>query len=306
MPAEWEETLTPPNIHSGDGPTISVIIAAYKRSRYLAEAIESLAAQTYPPHEVIIVDDCSPEPVLVPEFPGLGLTCLRHGRNQGPAAARNTGFAHSSGDWVVFLDDDDLLTPRRLERAVTGMGDSYFHAAGLERFYPDGRSVRATTKFEGDLRNVFLDGSEPYGSQPQLGQVVFRREDFIQFNPTLRRAEDSEWWLRQSDRAIFSWDDEVGIRQRMHAEDRNYMHLADYFQIRRMLAQTYGPTSSPKRRATLYSKVAGAALQTGRRWHAVLWSARSLGAQRSRHALKQLVRSLLPSTPSSKPTSREV
>lgn len=274
-------------------PTISVIIPTYNRSAFLLDALRSVADQTYKAVEVIVVDDCSPEPLALPAVSGLNVKVLRHSRNQGAAAARNTGFAHSTGDWVLFLDDDDLLTPNRLAHAVQGMGNAHFHAARMECFEPDGTVQQVTTKYDGDLRGVFLDGSHPFGRQPIFGQVVMRREDFIQFNPTLRRAEDSEWWLRQTDRAIFSWTDEVGLRVRLHEEVRNYTYLSDYFMIRRHLAQTYGPKSSARRRASLYSKAAGAAINGGHRGQAVVWSVRSLFARPTPHALRQLAKACL-------------
>ncbi|MBM3777373.1 MAG: glycosyltransferase [Acidimicrobiia bacterium] len=93
---------------------ISVIIPAFNGARFLGAAIESVLAQTQPA-EIIVVDDESPD--------GTAEVAARFGnrveyvwqRNQGVSAARNTGLARASGDAVLFLDQDDRLTPSALE-----------------------------------------------------------------------------------------------------------------------------------------------------------------------------------------------
>jgi hypothetical protein len=54
------------------------------------------------------------------------------------------------------------------------------------------------------------------GSFPSVGQVMFRREDIVQFDSALRASEDFEWWIRMRDRAIFAWSPEVGHVVRQH------------------------------------------------------------------------------------------
>lgn len=273
-------------------PSISIIIPTYRRSAHLEEALRSLAAQTYPAAEVIVVDDCSPDPVELPPVAGLEVTLLRHARNQGAGAARNTGLAHATGDWIGFLDDDDLFMPNRLELAVRGMGDARMHAVALESFDESGVVGRGS-EFSGDLRGCFLDGSKPYGGIPQLGQVILHRADVVQFNPRLRRAQDTEWWLRMTDRAVFSWSPEVGVRFRVHGEDRQYLNAQYMADVRDGLARSYGPSSTPTRRAHLYRRAATAALWAGKRWSGAFWSAKSLLARPTRHGGKLLGISLV-------------
>src|SRR5690348_130160 len=92
---------------------VSVVITTYNHARFLGEAIESVLAQTVPPFEVIVVDDGSTDDpaAVVRRYPQLRL--IRQ-RNQGLAAARNTGWRASGGSYLVFLDADDRLLPNAL------------------------------------------------------------------------------------------------------------------------------------------------------------------------------------------------
>lgn len=102
---------------------ISVIIPAYNRADLLPRTIGSVAMQTLVPHEVIIVDDQSPDntPAIVSEliekYKGtLNIVYTRHEKNKGEAGARNTGIKMASGDWLAFLDSDDEWMPEKLEK----------------------------------------------------------------------------------------------------------------------------------------------------------------------------------------------
>jgi len=99
-------------------PRVSVIIPTYNRSELLQVAIESVLAQTYPHIEIIVVDDGSTDDTatVMAQYAGR-VTYLRQ-TNRGVAAARNTGFRAASGQYLTFLDDDDLILPAKVERQV--------------------------------------------------------------------------------------------------------------------------------------------------------------------------------------------
>ena len=103
-------------------PNISVIITTYNRAEVLPRAIESVLNQTYGNYDVHIVDDCSSD-----ETPKVVESLLagndnkyywRHKKRRGLAAARNTGIAHSNGEYIAFLDDDDEWKPESLKRRI--------------------------------------------------------------------------------------------------------------------------------------------------------------------------------------------
>lgn len=99
--------------------TVSVLIATYFRNDKLPEAIDSALEQTYDPLEVVVVDDSGTEhaqPVV--ERYGSKVTYRAHDENRGEAEARVTALSNSTGHYIQFLDDDDLLHPRKIERQI--------------------------------------------------------------------------------------------------------------------------------------------------------------------------------------------
>ena len=99
-------------------PRCSVIIPTYNRSRYLPKAINSVLSQTFQDFEIIVVDDCSTDNTvqIIQEFVkhDSRIKLLRHERNKGAQAARNTGIVNSTAEYVAFLDSDDEWLPERL------------------------------------------------------------------------------------------------------------------------------------------------------------------------------------------------
>ena len=107
---------------------VSVIIPAYNYEDYVAEAIDSVLAQTYPYVEIIVVDDGSTDRTAQ-VVAGFGCrVCYERKVNGGLATARNYGIERAQGDLLVFLDADDLLEPSAIERMVaklTQLGDEF-------------------------------------------------------------------------------------------------------------------------------------------------------------------------------------
>jgi len=100
-------------------PKVSIIIPTYNQEQLVSQTVDSALAQVYPDFEVIVVDDGSTDNTRA--------VLARYGNkiryifreNRGPAAARNTGFLASHGDYLLFLDGDDLIPPNKLERQVS-------------------------------------------------------------------------------------------------------------------------------------------------------------------------------------------
>ena len=95
-------------------PRFSVVIPAFNSAATLARAIESVRAQSWPAHEIIVVDDGSTDATaeIAAGFDGLRL--IRQ-KNSGVSVARNAGAAAASGDWLAFLDADDWYAPDRIK-----------------------------------------------------------------------------------------------------------------------------------------------------------------------------------------------
>jgi len=96
------------------GASVSTIIAAYNAARTIREMLESALSQQYDNHEIVVVNDGSTDSTsAVLERYGDKIRVVNQ-ENKGVAAARNTGLAHSSGEYVAFLDSDDLWEPNHL------------------------------------------------------------------------------------------------------------------------------------------------------------------------------------------------
>ncbi len=98
---------------------LSIIIPTYNRPQLLLRAVKSALAQTIEDFEVIVVDDCSSEPINLPEHPRLQIISLPE--NQGGSAARNIGLKAARGHWINFLDDDDELLPHTAEMSLEAL-----------------------------------------------------------------------------------------------------------------------------------------------------------------------------------------
>lgn len=103
-------------------PTVSVIIPVYRTGDYLEECIESVLIQDYENLEILLVDDGSPDkcPALCNWYAeGHSQIRVFHQENHGPGAARNTGLKEARGDFILFLDSDDLLNgPNTIQKLV--------------------------------------------------------------------------------------------------------------------------------------------------------------------------------------------
>lgn len=97
-------------------PKVSVIIPTYNRARYLHRAIQSVLDQRFPDLEIIVVDDASTDDTaqVIEGFRDPRIRYFRHNTNRREAASRNTGVQNAVGDYIAFLDDDDVWLPDKL------------------------------------------------------------------------------------------------------------------------------------------------------------------------------------------------
>jgi glycosyltransferase involved in cell wall biosynthesis len=167
----------------------SVIIPAYNSAATLDLAIESAAAQTIPPAEIIVVDDGSTDDTAAVASRHSPLVRLIRQANAGAGAARNTGVRASSGEWIAFLDADDTWLPEKLERQLTMTVDpavGVIHARGPLARYPAPPYVTFENLWE---HNLIMCSS-----------VVVRRTAFEGvggFDESLKTGcEDHNLWLR--------------------------------------------------------------------------------------------------------------
>lgn len=177
---------------------ISLIITTYNAARYLVEAVDSALAQTYPNLEVIVVDDGSTDDTRAVLSPYRDRVTYIHQPNQERSVARNNGLAAATGEYVSFLDSDDVVAPEKiadLAAVLEAMPDYGVAYSGMEFFWEGGRrqGVPRPTP-SGDLLPELLWHNFITASVP-----LFRREALAiagGFDPRLVPVEDWELCLR--------------------------------------------------------------------------------------------------------------
>lgn len=200
-------------------PKVSVIIACYNRAHIVPRAIRSAFAQDYRPLEVIVADDgSSDDSVEVAALHGAKVIAHEH---IGPPGIRNVGVAASSGQYIAFLDADDVWTEGSLservslfDRADVGL---VFADAGVERgrgeTYLAGREELAEMEMEalGEGERLILSDPVPFllkRSFVLTSTAVITREAWDEvggFDPELLFAEDFDLWLRIGERCRFAY-----------------------------------------------------------------------------------------------------
>jgi glycosyltransferase involved in cell wall biosynthesis len=205
------------------GPLVSVVVPAYNVAPFIPTALESVFAQTYAHHEVIVVNDGSPDTAELERALSPYGERIRYvaQENRGPSAARNTGIRLARGELVAFLDADDALLPIFLEehvsRALADPASSVFYG-DLETFgdVPEGGpTVMDLNPSEGEVDFISLVMQR---CNPTLCSVVRRRTllEHGLFDETLRRSEDFDLWLRLAHSGIrFNYTRRVVARYRV-------------------------------------------------------------------------------------------
>jgi len=159
-------------------PTFSVIIPVYNRPKAVVRAIRSVLNQDYPRHlfEIVVVDDCSTDNTYDNITGHLGREVnklLRHHRNMGRVAARNTGLRNSSKDWICWLDSDDEYVSTYLSHfasAIEEFPNAKIFTCGALVFNDVTKWFRTREAFVPRMGDQFKSGH--IGS----GSFVFRRD----------------------------------------------------------------------------------------------------------------------------------
>lgn len=173
---------------------ISCIVPVFNGERYIAETIESILGQTLAPIEIIVVDDGSTDSTRGALRPfGDHIRVLTQ-KNQGPSVARNHGLEQSRGEFVTFLDADDLWIPEKLELQIERMDER----PGLELC---SGHIKSFWIPELDHERAQLENHPYHQSRALLSPctVLTRREVFERvgrFDPELRNGEDTDWFMR--------------------------------------------------------------------------------------------------------------
>ncbi len=242
--APSSDTLSP-GVCKSTHPRVSVIIAYYEQESFIAETVRSVQQQTYTHFEIIVVDDGSPVPAAS-VLPESSEVLVLRTENRGCAAARNFGFKQSSGDFLVFLDSDDRLTPGALEAHLKAFAECPAAALsfGAQRFIDeDSLEIRASHNCR-PRKNYFLmllEGN-PIGTP---GAAMIRREAFIEaglFDESVRIVEDYPLYLRLARKHPFVQNPSCVVDYRVHTSSMSRDKAEMFKGIMRALDQLEAET----------------------------------------------------------------
>jgi GT2 family glycosyltransferase len=213
-------------------PSVSVVIPAYKARNYLRESLASVAAQDYPVLEVLIIDDASPEPIdnILQEYsqnesaPRLRL--IRHDRNQGLGGSRNTGIHAATGEYVAFLDHDDLWARNHLRNLMvisqSAAADLAYCSVIQFRDYPENNSGMWGPHPEdltGNFHFALFARSFITPSSTLIRRRLLIELGGFNTSPNVHMCEDLDLWMRMMNRGCsFVCADEATCYYRKHAD----------------------------------------------------------------------------------------
>lgn len=179
-------------------PLVSIVIPVHNSERFIAETIKSVLAQSYKNWELILVNDCSTDNSMevMEGFLSDKVRVINLEKNGGAAKARNRGISEAKGEFICFLDADDLWHPEKLEKQVRFMieNDSAFSFTGYEfadeNGVPNGKVVRVPEKisYKQALKNTTI-----WTSTVMFDMKKLKKDDI--YMPDVRRGQDTAtWW----------------------------------------------------------------------------------------------------------------
>ncbi len=215
-------------------PAVSIILPFFNRAHTLHRCLTSIQAQTFQDWELIAVDDASTDgsAAVLTEACDARIRLIRHERNRGPGAARNTALAAAKGDFIALIDSDDEWMPGKLQAQIGKLRAGECDLCGCEYLLVDEKGERRVS-----LPPPPSSWREVLHTRCELGNgttlVVARRvvDEIGGFDEALRLYEDWDWVLRMVQR--FRYDVVREPLARIHFSGlrsaRNFADGAEHF-----------------------------------------------------------------------------
>jgi glycosyltransferase involved in cell wall biosynthesis len=221
---------------SNNAPLVSIIIPVYNGEKYLAEAIESVLVQTYRPVEIIVIDDGSTDESanIAKSFKDVRYS---HQTNQGVSVARNVGLENARGEFIAFLDADDIWMFNKLYTQINYLLKNphvCYTITNQRIIIEPGTSVPAF--FNKEL--LQKDHAAFVPSSLVTRKVVF--EQIGGFDTTyVNSGEDIEWFIRAKDAGMLMVvHEETLLHRRMHKSNISMHRRKNYPRLLRTLKKT--------------------------------------------------------------------
>jgi glycosyltransferase involved in cell wall biosynthesis len=216
--------------------TCGVVMPAFNAADYIAAAIDSVLSQTRPVTEIIVIDDGSTDSTreIVAAYPRVKWISQDH---QGPSAARNAGIRHAQGEWIAFLDADDLWLAQKLQKQMTGLSrhpNATFSFSTLASFYTRDEVEVTNEPYVPEELSAWLNSRSieeggAFGNVYELllrancvltSSLVARRDALIEaglFDESMAHGEDHDLWLRLARRWPAVFITELIAKYRVHS-----------------------------------------------------------------------------------------
>ena len=228
-------------INRNTNPLVSIVVITYNYERFVGEAIDSALSQTYPNIEVLVVDDGSTDGTteLVKNRFGDVVSYI-YRENGGLSAARNTGIERAHGDYLCFLDSDDIILPHFVQGHVEYLeknNDVDILCANSEYFGQLKGIVRPQIFGKGDRYFTYLDLITE-NLVAGVHTVMMRKDVFTAcglFDEKISHSEDHEFWLRCARKVIIGYRDIVVARYRIHGKNHSMLTQKMMTSIERFL-----------------------------------------------------------------------
>lgn len=181
-------------------PLVSVIIPTYNHAHFLGRALQSVLDQTYTNWEAIVVDNHSQDNTdgIVRSYEDQRITLLKIHNNGVISASRNMGIRAAHGNWIAFLDSDDVWYPTKLEHCLAKLNEGFDLVCHGERWLGEGRDrdVYYGPEARASYQSLLFEGN-----CISTSAVVVRREHVeavggFNEDPDVITAEDYDLWLR--------------------------------------------------------------------------------------------------------------
>jgi glycosyltransferase involved in cell wall biosynthesis len=216
-------------------PLVSVIIPNYNYSQYLAMAIESVLSQTYKKIEIIVVDDGSTDNSLEILSSYLSDITLVSQSNSGVSSARNAGLVKASGEYVCFLDSDDVWLPNKIEIQISHLFNNPMACVytGIQLFEDNiGVAKFIEPQYKGNLWRKFM--WNPGTSIVLLGcsNAILPTEiakSVGGFDTRLSMSADWDFFRKVADVLDIDYDLRCVVEYRQHAKSMSQGNLFDYY-----------------------------------------------------------------------------
>lgn len=227
---------------------VSVIMPSYNTCSFIGQSISSVLAQTYKNLELIIVDDCSADNTdeIVSGFTDKRIKYFKNDRNSGAAFCRNLALRMASGNWIAFLDSDDLWLPEKLEKQLKFMKENgySFSGTGRIRIDEDGNSLGIREK---SPKHIGKAGMYLY-CWPGCLTVMYNSDvvGLIQV-ADLKKNNDYAMWLKVIKKCDFYYTDEIlskyRVRNKSISHDSVMKLLKSHYNLYN-IGEEYSPAAS--------------------------------------------------------------